>query len=390
MTEKYRWVRTVVAAAGFWLVVAPTAVSAGVVLYEEGSKKIEVGGRVQVQYQRIDVDGESTTDDLFFRRLRLYVAGTVTEDWYGKLQFDFGKSSDDEVSLKDAYLRYTGWEDLRLTIGNQKPPFSRQFLTSSKKLQQVERPFTGDHHFGNPDRFLGAKLDGKALDKKLTYSLAFGAENHDPDAAAMDFDTPVNDQSDWNQGWLAAARIDFHPLGAMKYDQGDFHSDKTKFTISVAAFSWSNDDDRNTYTDEDGMTTSGSKVDLNDATGFELSGGVRTHGFSADLQLNRISGDTVDPEFTGGLYKDGTTDLDQISLVGGYMVVKDRLEITAGWQSQDADNYEDAWERISLGLNYFWNQHKVKAQLTYQMGENMNGVRDQDGDTLYAQMQFVF
>jgi hypothetical protein len=220
--------------------------------------------------------------------------------------------------------------------------------------------------------------------------VAFGAEDHDPAVSRMDFDTPANDQSDWNEGWLAAGRIDFHPLGEMNYDQGDFHSDDTRFTISIAAFTWANDDDRNTYTDEEDMTTSTSKVDLEDAAGFELSGGVRTHGFSADVQLNRIRGDTVDSDFTGGLYRDGSTDLDQISLVSGYMVVRDRLEITAGWQSQDADNYEEAWERTSVGLNYFWNRYKVRGQLTYQRGENVNGTRGQDGDTLFAQMQFVF
>ena len=379
------------AAAVWWLLAGPMPATAGVVIYEEGNKKIEVGGRIQAQYTQVDVDGEETTDDLFFRRLRLYLAGAITENWLAKIQLEFGKSlDDDEVAIKDAYLRYTGWVNLKLTVGNQKPPFSREFLTSSNKLQQVERPFTGDHNFGNPDRFLGVKLDGKALDKKLAYSVAFGAENHDPTAGLMDFDTPVNDKSDWNQGWLAAGRIDFHPLGEMKYDQSDFDSDETRFTISIAAFTWANDDDRNTYTDEDNMTTSTSKVDLDDATGFELSGGVRTHGFSADVQLNRISGDTVDSDFTGGLYKDGSTDLDQISLVSGYMVVRDRLEITAGWQSQDADNYQEAWERTSVGLNYFWNQYKVRAQLTYQRGENVNGERDLDGDTLFAQMQFVF
>jgi len=150
MSEKHRWIRTVVAAAGLWLVAGQVPASAGVVIYEEGTKKIEVGGRVQVQYTQVDVDGEETIDDLFFRRLRFYIAGTVTENWYGKLQFDFGKSiDDDEVSVKDAYIRYTGWEKLQLTVGNQKPPFSREFLTSSKKLQQVERTSVGLNYFWN-------------------------------------------------------------------------------------------------------------------------------------------------------------------------------------------------------------------------------------------------
>jgi hypothetical protein len=391
MVKVYRcvWIVALAAAVLFLAGIAPA--TAGVVIYEEGHKKIEIGGRIQVQYARFDPDEGESKDDLFFRRLRPYIAGTVTEDWYAKIQFDFGKSLDnDEVAVKDAYLRYTGFEHLQITVGNQKPPFSREFLTSSKKLQQVERPFTGDHNFGNPDRFLGVKLDGNAFDKKLAYSVAVGAEDHDPAVGRIDFDTPVNDQSDWNQGWLAAGRIDFHPLGAMKYDQGDFHSEKTKFTVSVAAFVWENDDDRNTYTDEDDMTTSTSKVDLDEATGFELSGGVRTHGFSADVQFNRISGDAVDRDFTGGLYEDGTTDLDQISVVAGYMVVRDHLEITAGWQSQDADGYEEAWDCTSIGLNYFWNKYNVKAQLTYQLGENVNGVDGDDADTIFAQMQFVF
>lgn len=247
MDQQPRWARFALAAAVWWLLAGPMPAAAGVVIYEEGNKKIEIGGRVQVQYTQIDVDGEETVDDLFFRRLRLYIAGTVTENWVAKIQFDFGKSfDDDEVAVKDAYIRYTGWDNLQLTVGNQKPPFSREFLTSSKKLQQVERPFTGSHNFGNPDRFLGAKLDGKAVDNKLAYSVAFGAEDHDPAVGRMDFDTPANDQSDWNQGWLAAGRIDFHPLGEMKYDQGDFGPDETRFTISIAAFTWANDDDRNT------------------------------------------------------------------------------------------------------------------------------------------------
>ena len=66
-----------------------------------------LGGRVQLQYYRADPDGGESTDDLFFRRLRPYIAGTVTENWMGKIQVDFGKAGDDdEVAVKDAYLQY--------------------------------------------------------------------------------------------------------------------------------------------------------------------------------------------------------------------------------------------------------------------------------------------
>jgi Phosphate-selective porin O and P len=40
---------------------------------------------------------------------------------------------------------------MRLTIGNTKPPFSRTYLTSSKRLQMIERSFTGEMNFRVPD-----------------------------------------------------------------------------------------------------------------------------------------------------------------------------------------------------------------------------------------------
>ena len=146
---------------------APRAAEAGIKVFEEGDKFIEIGGRVQLQYLMTDFVGDETRDQVFFRRLRPYISGSVTENWNGKIQFDFGKTIDgDEVAVKDAYMQYTGWKNKKLTIGNAKPPFSREFLTSSKRQQTIERGFVGDHNFGTPDRQLGFKLDmeqGKGL-----------------------------------------------------------------------------------------------------------------------------------------------------------------------------------------------------------------------------------
>ena len=94
---------------GSWIVatiVALTAVpaaDAGIVVYEEGNKKVEIGARIQLQYLNNRPDEGQSEDTVFFRRLRPYLAGTVTENWYGKLQFDFGKTLDEnEVAIKDA------------------------------------------------------------------------------------------------------------------------------------------------------------------------------------------------------------------------------------------------------------------------------------------------
>jgi len=366
------------------------AAEAGVVVYEEGDKKVEIGGRIHLQFVRVDPDEGEAQNDAFFRRLRPYIAGSVTKNWEGKIQFDFGKSlDDDEVSIKDTYMRYTGWEGKKLTIGNVKTPFSREFLTSSKHQQLVERSFVGDHNFGSPDRFLGFRLDGTTSSKKLGYALALGSESHDPGVFRMDFDTPVDDQSDWNEGLILAGRLDFHPRGEMKFDQGDFDRGSVKTSFSLAAFSWTNDDDRNTYTDN-GVATSDSKADLDNAAGFEISAGLRGHGVSIDVEYQLISGDTVAEGFTGGAYQDGTTDLDKLAVEGGYMFAGNHFEIVGGWDMLDASGYEDTWERLSFGVNYFWNKHKTKVQFTYRFGSNVLGIAGADTETTFLQFQYVF
>jgi len=362
---------------------------AGIKVYEKDDKYVEIGGRLQLQYMMIDPEGGDSEDDVFFRRLRPYIAGSVTKNWEGKFQFDLGKAVDGgEVAVKDAYMRYKSAHGLKVTVGNSKTPFSREFLTSSKRQQMVERSFVGDHNYGSPDRMLGVNLAGKSGNKKVTWGAAFGSESVDPDARKLDFDTPVNRNCDFNEGWVVAGRVDFHPKGEMKFDQGDFGRDG-KFTIGLGAYSWSNDDDNNTYT-TGGISTSSSKADIDSANGLELSFGYGAGGFSVDAQYNLVSADTVDSTFTGGLYRSGTTDLDTFAIEAGYMVAAKQFELVAGYESLDADGYADAWNRTSFGVNYFVNKHKVKSQLTYRIGENLNGVADNDANEIFLQFQYVF
>jgi hypothetical protein len=378
---------------------APAAL-AGVVVYEEGDKKIEIGGRIQLQYLRIDPDFGDSSDRLFFRRLRPYLAGSVTKNWSGKIQFDFGDSIDqNEVAVKDAFMRYTGLKNTKLTFGNVKPGFSREFMTSSRYLQLVARGFAGDHNFGSPDRAIVLKYDGITGGKRLNWSAAGGVGQHDPAINRMDFDSAVVKQSDFNEGPLLVGRVDFHPLGEVRFKRGDFERGKPKFVVGGAAYVWSNDGDVNTYTLPDGTSDPAEpdKTDLDAAVGFEISGAFRGLGLSADVEYQRIHGETVDPAFTGvatatsaSLYVDGETDLEILAFDGGYMLLKNRLEVAVGWDSLDADGYVDPWDRLTLGLNAFVNQHDLKFQLNYFVDRNFLGVKDSDTTSIQFQAQFVF
>jgi len=372
-------------------------VEAGVTVAKDGDKFVKMGGRIQLKYHLKDPDGGEKTDDLFLRRFRTYIEGSVHKDWAGKFQVDFGKKSsakdDDELAVKDAYLSYTGFKNHKLLIGNAKVMFSPENLISSKKQQTVSRTFVGDHNYGSVDRNLGLHLTGHSSDKakQLTYALNFGSQSVDPDAKKLDFDTPVNNKTDWNQGWTVGGRVDYHPFGQMKWAQGDFKR-KLKARIGISAFNWQNDNDNNTHIDPaTGLDDGKGKPDVDSVTGLEISAALKAQGFSLDAAYNTFAADTVDGAVSGGIYKNGTTTLENFAIEGGYMVIPSQLEAVAAYESQDADGYAEAWTRTSLGVNWFFvKKHDVKLQATYRIGENKDGKKGNDLDEIFVQMQYVF
>ncbi len=227
------------------------------------------------------------------------------------------------------------------------------------------------------------------MEKKLTYGVSGASASIDPDDDKLDFDTPVNRDSDFNEGWMVGGRLDFHPLGYLKFSQGDFKRE-TKATIGVAAYYWGNDDDNNTNTTAGVDTSGGSKPDVDKVTGFEVSGAFRGWGFSADAEYNFFNAETVDKTVTSGIYKNGKADLQNFAVEGGYMILPKRVELVAGYQYQDAKGYDKEWTRISFGANYFFKKHDIKVQLTYRIGENLKGKKDNDEDELFVQLQYVF
>ena len=133
---KSRALQAAVAAAlmlnGGSAVIADTVVThTGPLKWEtnEGEFKLQVGGRIMADAafydeDNVDLDGESGTE---FRRARLFVAGTMFHDWDWKAQYDFAGN---EAEIKDAYIRYTGFEPAKFTIGQFKQPFSLEELVA--------------------------------------------------------------------------------------------------------------------------------------------------------------------------------------------------------------------------------------------------------------------
>ena len=371
---------------------AANSVHAGIKVYEDGDKFVEIGGRIQLQYYKENPEVGATEDKWFFRRLRPYIAGSKHKDWYAKWQWDMGKGEDDnEMAVKDAYIRYSGWAGHKLYVGNVDFPFSREYLTSSKKTQLVERGFAGDHNYGTPDKNLGIKLQGTFFGKRLGYGVGVANASVDPDEDKLDFDTPMNRNSDFNEGTMAGGRISIAPFGPVSFAQG-YNKGSFRFAIEGGAFNWTNDDDNNSYTDPvTGLHLAGTKPDVDQASGTEVVVAIRGYGFSLDAQRNKFEAETIDNTYSGGLYNAvGEAELKQEHVEAGYMVWPGRLELVGGNQKQDADTYAYEWVRRSVGINYFIHGHDLKIQATLRNNYNIDGVKDDDSREVFVQTQYVF
>jgi len=369
----------------FVLVAMVASAFAAGVKYSDGDKYVKLGGRIQLQYHMVDPDGGDDTDELRFRRFRPYIEGSIVKDWKGKFQFDLGKS---DVALKDAYFQYSGFDAASVTIGNANFPFSRELLTSSKKQQLVERTFVGDHNYGTPDRQTGLHIAGDLAGEMLMWNASVVKGAIDPSNSKLDFDTVVqfDKGGDWIEGNMYGGRLEIFPMKYFKPEQGDFKGDFL-VAFAVGAFGWDNDDDY-ANEEEDGSV---SHKDVDSVTGIEFSGALRGGGFSVDAQYNIFESELINGKSgSDGIYDNGETTLENYALEGGYMIVPSKLELVAGYQSQDADGYSKSWNRTSVGANYFVDKHNIKYQVTYRMGENKDGKEDNDVDELFVQAQYVF
>lgn len=94
------------------------------------------------------------------RRARFAVKTQIDNDWYGEIDMDMANGI---FELKDAIIRYTGFKNWELEVGNFKEFFAIQRNNSSRYTQFMERPMAAQAFA--PSRHLGinAKWSDKAL-----------------------------------------------------------------------------------------------------------------------------------------------------------------------------------------------------------------------------------
>ncbi|MDB4511917.1 OprO/OprP family phosphate-selective porin [Arenicella sp.] len=138
-----------------------------------------VGARIMYDYNKSELNGVTDEDGFDVRRARVYISGTVAEDWGFKSQWNV-----DGDGFEDLYIRYTGFGSAaRITIGNQKVPFGLEELQSSKDISVLERSaITEQYAVGRSE---SVQLDGK-LGSNQTYAISAYTQDEAEDDAKED------------------------------------------------------------------------------------------------------------------------------------------------------------------------------------------------------------
>jgi len=134
-----------------------------VVKSADKSASVAIGGRLHVEAMSHtndeDLSNGGATDGTDIRRARMYLKGTISDDWKYIVEADLAGN---KVSMKDVFGVYKGVDNWEFTFGNQKHAMSMEVQESSNDIMFTERGFTYALTAPYFDRALGlnAKVKG--------------------------------------------------------------------------------------------------------------------------------------------------------------------------------------------------------------------------------------
>jgi phosphate-selective porin OprO/OprP len=163
----------------------------------DGKFSTKIGGRVQAD--AVTYSGDPTIGDgTEIRRARMYLDGVMYTDWAYKLEYDFASTGANGKGIADAFLAYSGFDDLEIKVGHFKDPFSLEQLTSDNNVSFTERSLASAFTVA---RHIGAMISTK----QQHWSLAAGVFG--------DSLTATNGTNhDQDEGWGLGARATFAPI----------------------------------------------------------------------------------------------------------------------------------------------------------------------------------
>lgn len=132
---------------------------------------VRVGGRLHLDAAVFDDDVTPLENDIVARRARVSLRARYANDWRLAADYDFGELD----GFRILTLSYAGFDNTRITIGNQVAPFSLDERTSSNNITFIERSLANAL---SPGLLVGASVSTRGENWTLTAGV-FGDEIND-------------------------------------------------------------------------------------------------------------------------------------------------------------------------------------------------------------------
>lgn len=210
--------------------------------------EIHIGTRTQLQYSATMPDTfmydsllgqEDDTDvanELSVRRFKLIFNGFAHKPWIKwKVQVDVerfraGGGSAGNLRLEEAFVELTQKPWTQVRIGQFKVPYGYEKMTSSGKLNLVDRSIV--HSFFGVNQEPGVALFGQSFDKKIRYDVAVTTGVADNNGFNTRNDLDANGKSDFRY----MARVTWEPLNAYSWEQGAVSApEKAELSLQLGA-----------------------------------------------------------------------------------------------------------------------------------------------------------
>lgn len=148
---------------------------------KDGDFKMAIGGDLQIDGQ-VNKNGHNIPqsaqldDGAGLRRGRIHMQGTLYKDFNFKYEYDFVRGTGTTAAgITDAYVEYTGFNPISITVGQFREPFSLESVTSYKYLTFLERSAPNNAFVEFANAFLMG-ISAQTFGERYTVRGAFQAE----------------------------------------------------------------------------------------------------------------------------------------------------------------------------------------------------------------------
>ena len=318
------------------------------------------------------------------RRGQLYLKAAIGKDWSTKLQLGYNEARG-STEVKDAYIRYKGWDFANITIGQDKEPFSMDLMTALKNSSAIEK-----------------SVASRAFSIGRNLGVNFSAANKDYSWSVGVYEVGEYDSVNVQESGGNLAVTGRFTLSPINSDRQVLHFGGSFSTRDLESAEFEVESNAEVQTAMDVLDTRNFAADSIDQYGLESAWIKDRLALTGEAFYQDVKADlSTDSAVYSGYYLQGSLFLSDDSLrykKGRFSKVKPTAD-SGAWQLVarrsylDAEDNQDGLEirNTMLGVNYYYRK-TIKLMLNYTRtqltGYDVEALDSGDAVSLRAQYRF--